>query len=273
MRSLSLTGSLAAIILTAGGAAAQSIGTNYCTAVPNSTGVISAITASGSTVVQLNNVTLECADLPLNSSGFFLVSRDQGFVVNPGGSTGNLCLGGSIGRYSLWVLNAGGTGQVSLAIDLATIPHPTMPFAVIPGDTLNFQYWHRDGAPGGGATSNLSEGLEVGFTGGPPAVSWSQDVYPLLTAVNSTGFSCVGCHGGTCNLDLGTASTAYTNMVNVTSSCCTPDVLVVPNDANSSLLYTKIVAPTCGQQMPLVGSFPGDPNLIRDWINAGALNN
>ena len=258
---------------TVASSAAQSIGTTYCTTAPNTTGAVTAISASGSTVVSANDVTLVGADMPPNTFGMFVVSRDQGFVMNPGGSQGNLCLGGAIGRFTQSIVNSGAAGQVSVSIDLTNIPHPLTHFAVMPGDTLNFQLWHRDTVPMVGATSNYSEGLEISFTGGPPNVSWSQDVYPLLETVNSVGVSCVGCHGGTCNLDLATPATAYANLVGVTSSCCAPAVFVTPGDANASLLYTKIVAPTCGGPMPAVGSFPGDPGIIRDWINAGALNN
>lgn len=273
MRITTLVLGVLATLASSGGAAAQSIGSTYCAANPNSTGVVGAISAEGSTVVLANDVTVNCGDLPLNSFGIFVVSRDQGFTPNPGGSEGNLCLGGAIGRYSQPVLNAGSTGEVSLPIDLTMVAHPMVLFAVVPGDTLNFQYWHRDFIPFTGATSNYSEGLEIGFTGGPQGASWSQDVYPLLELQNGAGVSCVGCHGGTCNFDLADPAIAYANLVGVTSNCCAPELYVTAGDANASLLYTKIVAPTCGGQMPAVGSFPGDPDVIRDWINAGALNN
>jgi hypothetical protein len=242
----------------------------------NTTGVISDISASGSTDVSLNDVTLACASLPLNSFGYFVTSGMQGFVANAGGSSGNLCVGGNIGRYSLSVLNAGATGQVSLPIDLTNIPHPTTPFAVMPGDTLNFQYWHRDGLPGAPPTSNFSRGLEITFAGGA-APSFVNDVHPLLVLRNTLGFSCVDCHdGSTCNLDMSTPPIAYAALVNVVSPAlciCPSSTYVVPGDSAGSLLYQKLTAPACGSLMPLVGSFPGDLNIIRDWIDAGALNN
>jgi hypothetical protein len=253
------------------------IGTPYCAANTNSTGVTSVISASGSTDVAQNNVTLACASLPLNSFGFFIVSRLQAFVANPGGSSGNLCLGGSIGRYSLSVLNAGALGQVSLPINLTSIPHPTTPFAVVAGDTLNFQYWHRDGVPGSPATSNFSRGLEIVFTTAPPTPSFLNAVYPLLELRNSLGFSCVDCHdGSTCDIDLSTAPVAYAGLVNVASSAsctCSGTIYVVPGNSAGSLLYQKLTNPTCGNMMPLVGTFPGDVNIIRDWIDGGAPNN
>lgn len=264
---------LAAATLAGAGSASAQLGTLYCNANPNTTGAIAMISATGSTDVALNNVTLACASLPFHSFGYFLVSRTQGFVANPAGSSGNLCLGGSIGRYSLSVLNAGSTGQVSLPIDLVSIPHPTAPFTVMGGDTLNFQYWHRDGVAGQPPTSNLSRGLEVTFTSGPSSPSFLNDVYPLLSTPNTLGWSCVDCHGGTCSLDLSSAPVAYTGLVNVAGSCCPNETLVVPGNSAGSLLYLKLTAPPCGSTMPLIGTFNGDPNVIRDWIDAGALNN
>jgi len=257
-------------------AASAQLGTPYCAANPNSTGVTSLISASGSTDVAQNDVTLACASLPLNTFGYFIVSRTQSFVANPAGSAGNLCVGGSIGRYSLNVLNSGATGQVSLPINLTSIPHPTTPFAVMGGDTLNFQYWHRDGVPGSPATSNFSRGLEVLFTNAPPTPSFLNDVYPLMVTRNTLGFACTDCHGGSCGLDLSTASLAYSALVNVPSGAqcvCPTTTYVVPGNSAGSLLYQKLTAPTCGSAMPLVGTFPGDVNIIRNWIDGGAPNN
>ena len=65
--------------------------------------------------------------MPNNAFGYFLVSATQGLVVMPGNSQGNLCLGGSIGRYTSpgQVQNSGTTGGISLAISLTQIPTPT----------------------------------------------------------------------------------------------------------------------------------------------------
>jgi len=255
------------------GAEAQ-VGSNYCTANPNSTGVTASITASGSADVSLNNLVLACDDLPLQTFGFFVVSRLQGFLPNPSGSAGNVCLGSPIGRYSTMILNAGLGGSVSMPVDLGNVPSSASTFAVLAGDTLNFQYWHRDITAGGAPTSNFSDGLEVLFTNSPSGPSFANDVYPLLDTMNAAGFSCTGCHGGTCGLDLSTPALAYTGLVNVAAQCCPGATYVLPNNSAGSLLYTKLTAtPQCGNQMPLVGTFPGDINVVRDWIDAGALNN
>ena len=140
------------------------LGTNYCTANANSTGVTGVISAAGSAVAAQNNVTLSAASLPNNAFGFFLVSSTQGFIANPGGSQGNLCLGGNIGRYvgPGQVLNTGAAGQFNLVLNLNQTPTPTGFTTIQAGDTRYFTAWHRDSV-GGSATSNFTNGLEIVF--------------------------------------------------------------------------------------------------------------
>ena len=142
----------------------QPIGTNYCTAVANSTGVPAEFSASGTNTVAQNNLVLECSDVPGNSFSFFLTSMTQGVSMNPGGSQGTLCLSGAIGRYvgAGQIQNSGPAGVVSLAVDLAQHPTPTGLIGVQAGETWNFQCWYRD-AVGGSATSNFSDGFEMLF--------------------------------------------------------------------------------------------------------------
>jgi hypothetical protein len=140
------------------------IGIAYCMAVANSTGVTGVLGAMGSLTVSDNDVTLTASSLPVNAFGFFVVSRDQGFVMNPGGSSGNLCISGSVGRYvgPGQIQNSGAGGAFSLALDLMAIPQPTGSIGTAPGDTWNFQTWYRD-AVGGVPTSNFTQGLEIMF--------------------------------------------------------------------------------------------------------------
>ena len=140
------------------------IGTNYCTANANSTGAAASMAASGSTVLASNDLVLEANGLPNNSFGFFLASQTQGFVANPGGSQGNLCLGGAIGRYvgPGQIQNAGTTGMIAIAMDNTQVPQPTGFVTVGSGDSWNFQAWYRD-AVGGSATSNFTDGIEITF--------------------------------------------------------------------------------------------------------------
>ncbi|QDV07365.1 hypothetical protein Poly30_28890 [Planctomycetes bacterium Poly30] len=250
-------------------AASAQIGSTYCTANPNSSGSISAISAVGSTDVMLNDVTLQCGSLPTNAFGYFITSQTQAFVANPAGSAGNLCVGGQIGRYAGNILTSGTSGAVSLTINLNSMPAPTSTYSVMPGDTVNFQFWHRDSSPAG-PTSNFSQGLEIPFDSVASGPTFENDIYPMLTQPNINASSCVTCHGGICGLDLSTAQIAFSSLVNVQSSCCFPEIYVVPNDPSSSVFYTKLTTPTCGSKMPLGGTFAGDPNVVRDWILAGA---
>ena len=150
------------IVLT--GTTFQSLGTPYCTGANNSTGVPAELSADGTATVAINDVTLTASDLPTSSFGFFLTSLTQGFVMNPGGSSGNLCLGGAIGRFvgPGQIQNSGAMGEFSLMLDLTQHPTPTGFVAVAAGDTWNFQAWYRDTSMGA-ATSNFTNGLEIDF--------------------------------------------------------------------------------------------------------------
>jgi hypothetical protein len=140
------------------------VGSNYCTANPNSTGQTGLISGTGSASVAANDLTLEASGLPLNAFGYFITSLTQGNTPNPGGSQGVLCVGGTIGRYTGpgQIKNSMATGSFSLLIDLTQIPTPTGFVPVVVGETRNFQTWHRD-AIGGVATSNFTNGLAVTF--------------------------------------------------------------------------------------------------------------
>ena len=139
-------------------------GANYCSANANSTGVGASMGASGTNTVSANDLVLEASELPSNSFGFFLTSQTQGSVANPGGSQGNLCLGGAIGRYvgAGQIQNSGSAGEIALPIDNTQVPQPTGLVAVSAGETWSFQAWYRD-AVGGSATSNFTDGYEITF--------------------------------------------------------------------------------------------------------------
>jgi FG-GAP-like repeat/FG-GAP repeat len=137
-----------------GQSCADSIGDSYCVAVPNSRGVGAAIAAQGSEFVNEDCLRLWALFLPYNKLGYFIGSQSQGFVSNPGGSQGNLCLGGSIVRFAAQVQDTGDVGWMSIDVDLASIP-------LLAGETWNFQGWFRDQNPGN--TSNFTDGLTTTF--------------------------------------------------------------------------------------------------------------
>lgn len=151
-------------LLSATGGANSSISTNYCgPSVPNSSGNSGSMSAAGSTAVSENNVTLMASGLPVGQFGIFVTSRMQGFSMGAGGtSNGNLCLGGTLGRFNApgQILNSGGAGAFQLALDLTSIPEGGSFASVSAGESWNFQAWHRDGA---GLGSNFTDGIEITF--------------------------------------------------------------------------------------------------------------
>jgi len=146
----------------ANGNSVPDIGANYCgPAVANSSGNPGVMSAVGSRVATDNDLTLVASSLSANSAGYFIGSMMQGFVPNPGGSAGNICISGSAARFAVQVQNSGMNGSFSIRVDLTSIP--TNPaHAVMAGETWNFQAWFRD-AVGGQATSNFTDGLSIVF--------------------------------------------------------------------------------------------------------------
>lgn len=138
-------------------------GIPYCSpAVPNSSGAPATIRAEGSAVVADNDLTLVVESLPAQVFAYFLNSQTAGFVGNPGGSSGDLCVVGSVGRYNASVLNSGLGGTVSLLLDLTATPQPNGFVSVMAGETWNFQCWYRD-ALIGIPTSNFTDAVAVPF--------------------------------------------------------------------------------------------------------------
>lgn len=140
------------------------IGTYYCTANPNSTGVPGEIVAQGSTDVLDNNLNLTARNLPQFSFGFMITSDTPQFTANPAGSAGNLCIGGSIGRFvgPGQIQSSGALGRFAIPVDLTAVPQPNGPVAAVAGDRWYFQAWYRDSSPAG-PTSNFTQGVQIIF--------------------------------------------------------------------------------------------------------------
>ena len=73
------------------------------------------MSAFGFTSVAANDVTLTASNLPPGQFGIFVTSASSGFIPNPAGSNGNLCLTGSLGRFVSpgQILFIDGTGEAS----------------------------------------------------------------------------------------------------------------------------------------------------------------
>lgn len=129
------------------------LGTVYCAALANSTGSPARIAGSGSRVVAQNDVDFEVDRLPPNGFGYFIMSRT---AARTPVAAGELCLGGTITRYSLFVQHSGNAGRIQFSPNLPALPPAS---AILPGSTWRFQYWFRDAGP----TSSFSPGMEVRF--------------------------------------------------------------------------------------------------------------
>lgn len=140
-----------------------SLGTSFCQPAPNSTGLRSKTISYGAPFASANLFVLSATGLPFNTFGIFLTSRTQGFTPNAGGSAGNLCLSGPIGRQvGGQIYGSGQGGWITSMPDLTQQPTPTGLVAVMPGETWYFQAWFRD-VENGTQTSNYSDGQCVTF--------------------------------------------------------------------------------------------------------------
>ncbi|MFT5059033.1 MAG: hypothetical protein ACI89E_001815 [Planctomycetota bacterium] len=134
------------------------VGNAYCDAVPNSTGSIAQIGAIGSSSFLSNDLELTTTHLPANSWGLYLVGRTPGFTPNRAGSSGNLCLGGTVGLYM--PIHSGSNGAISMPLNWLSLRQPQGSATATVGETWHFQAWYRDSIPGA-PTTHFSQGLEV----------------------------------------------------------------------------------------------------------------
>lgn len=141
------------------------IGTEYCApAIPNASGQPGTLVALGSRVAAQNTLTLRAGSLPAGVFGILIASRSQDDVFPVVNSSGRLCVGGAspIARFVRpgEIKDSGPQGTFDVPVDLERLPAPLLA-PVAPGDTLNFQVWHRD-APSVPA-SNFTSAVAVTF--------------------------------------------------------------------------------------------------------------
>jgi hypothetical protein len=84
-------------------------------------------------------------------------------INNPAGSLGRVCVPGG-GRYVDQIASSGSTGTLTTTITPMNAPSPTGFISMQVGETWGFQYWHRDVAPDGSASSNFSTACRMQFT-------------------------------------------------------------------------------------------------------------
>ncbi|MBL4771743.1 MAG: FG-GAP repeat protein [Planctomycetes bacterium] len=144
-------------------AGCRAVGAPYCgPASLNSSGLAASIAGQGSQQASDNQLVLIAESLPFDQFGYFLVASLPGLIPLPGGSQGDLCLGGSLGRFNKTsqIRNSGPGGRFQLEVDLTGLPlNPIQP--ALTGETWHFQAWFRDQNPSN--TSNFTEGLAITF--------------------------------------------------------------------------------------------------------------
>ncbi|MBK7644343.1 MAG: FG-GAP repeat protein [Planctomycetes bacterium] len=132
------------------------VGTTFCSAVPDSSGLPAAIGGHGTSSVSANGLLLSTENVPPHATGVFLIG--SGTTPLPAGN-GVLCIGGAA-VHRLGVVSADASGRLVLPLDLLHLP-PSVP-AILPGADWNFEAWFRD-TPAGGAGFNFSNALDVHF--------------------------------------------------------------------------------------------------------------
>jgi hypothetical protein len=126
------------------------LGTRYCDpAANNSTGRPAEVTVLGNIFPENNSLRVLATDTAKNQLGYVIVSQTQGFVSQAGGSSGNLCLGGSIVRLRDQAHDSGPSGVIAVSVDLPSL-------GALAGETWNFQAWFRDQG-----TSNFTDAVSV----------------------------------------------------------------------------------------------------------------
>lgn len=84
--------------------------------------------------------------LPATTTGYDLASLDAAHVPRTGGSPGDLCLGGAIGRLNRpgEVGNSAGLGRIHLRLQLGDLPGPAGSRSALAGETWRFQTWYLE---------------------------------------------------------------------------------------------------------------------------------
>ena len=133
----------------------------YCDGVANSTGDRGFLRLEGSRSAITNKLAVASA---LPPGQFCLLVGADGFADIPmvGGSSGTLCLGGSLGRYNSLITAADAGGVATFPIDVTALPQGNGPAPAVPGSNFQWQLWYRD-LSGGVPTSNFTNAVTILF--------------------------------------------------------------------------------------------------------------
>ena len=142
--------------VSSGGIFGFGVGANYCTAVTNSTGAASIITALGSGSIADNSLILSADNLPAQP-GIFIAGPDPAQIPF---FNGFLCVSPN-GLQRFLAVNVPSGGVITEAVDLSTSVAGGL--NAVAGLPYHFQRWNRDPAAGG-ASANFSDGVAVPFT-------------------------------------------------------------------------------------------------------------
>lgn len=142
------------------------VGEVICAGNDNSVGNGARLSGSGSDLAADNMLSLDVSNAPALQFGLFVASQDV-FNLDPAGSQGTLCIASLVlARFNSALQMTDAQGATSFSPDITAIPFESggmpAPLAVMTGDTVNFQFWHRDlfeQMP----TSNFSDALSVTF--------------------------------------------------------------------------------------------------------------
>ena len=138
-------------------------GSTVCSGEPNMTGAPARITVKGSPTASIGDVYVLGDGLPPGALCLGLIGSTTGFVLNPAGSRGNLCLAGELGRFVAQAGPASAAGQYDLDVLTQSLPLSSGVHALAAGDHWAFQLWYRDRLPNGTPTSNFSNAVSVTF--------------------------------------------------------------------------------------------------------------
>lgn len=93
----------------------------------------------------------------------------------------------------------------------------------------------------------------------PENVSFQNDIQPILSQ------NCASCHNGSVAPDL-RSGTSYTALT-------ANNAYVIPSDADNSILHKALIGQGAPLMPPSGALSQAKINLVKQWINEGALNN